>query len=202
MTSVSIKPEHWKTDGRFRRDIEADYPASFAALSTFGLPFLAYGRDGQRIHASEAAIALISAVVPESDAWAQLSTVVCSVLARQGAVSSPKRPSVPAVDGSYEIVVHVPDRYVPRIGAIILLHSIVPARVEFDLCRSGLTSREAQIARLIAQGHSAKAIATRLAISPHTVRRHTERVFSKLGVHSRASLGLILARSSDRSVAL
>ncbi|HEX2778174.1 MAG TPA: helix-turn-helix transcriptional regulator [Gemmatimonadaceae bacterium] len=55
--------------------------------------------------------------------------------------------------------------------------------------RLRLTTREADVARLLAQGQSNARIASLLAISPHTARRHTEAVMLKLGVHSRAAVG-------------
>jgi DNA-binding NarL/FixJ family response regulator len=55
--------------------------------------------------------------------------------------------------------------------------------------RYGLTSREAQVAILLVQGQSNSAIAEQLEISPHTARHHTQRILSKLGVHSRAAAG-------------
>jgi DNA-binding NarL/FixJ family response regulator len=55
--------------------------------------------------------------------------------------------------------------------------------------RYGLTWREVQVAGLLVQGHSNSAIAEQLKISPHTARHHTQRILSKLGVHSRAAAG-------------
>jgi DNA-binding NarL/FixJ family response regulator len=55
--------------------------------------------------------------------------------------------------------------------------------------RFGLTRREAQVALLLARGRSNQAIARELKISSHTARHHTQRVFSKLEVHSRAEAG-------------
>jgi DNA-binding CsgD family transcriptional regulator len=51
----------------------------------------------------------------------------------------------------------------------------------------GLTAREVEVARLLAQGLANSAVAQRLGISPHTARHHTQRVLVKLGVHSRAA---------------
>lgn len=48
-----------------------------------------------------------------------------------------------------------------------------------------LTKREAQIAELVADGLSNKAIATRLCIELATVKNHVHRVLEKLRVHSR-----------------
>jgi DNA-binding CsgD family transcriptional regulator len=52
--------------------------------------------------------------------------------------------------------------------------------------RFAFTRSEAQVAALIADGNSNIEIATSLCISRHTARHHTERIFAKLGVRSRA----------------
>jgi len=51
-----------------------------------------------------------------------------------------------------------------------------------------LTEREAEVARLIALGHSNKEIAARLAISVKTVETHKARSLEKLDLRSRADL--------------
>lgn len=53
----------------------------------------------------------------------------------------------------------------------------------------GLTRKEVDVVRLLAEGRSNAAIATALCISPHTARHHTERIMAKLGVRSRAEVG-------------
>jgi PAS domain S-box-containing protein len=50
-----------------------------------------------------------------------------------------------------------------------------------------LTRREAEILRLLTQGLGTAAIAERLHVSRATVRNHVQRVFEKLGVHSRVA---------------
>jgi DNA-binding CsgD family transcriptional regulator len=52
----------------------------------------------------------------------------------------------------------------------------------------GLTSREVEVLRLIAAGHTNKQIAAALVISEHTVARHVQNMLGKLGCPSRASL--------------
>lgn len=51
----------------------------------------------------------------------------------------------------------------------------------------GLTPRELQVLRLLAAGHSNREIAAALVISEHTVARHVQNMFAKLGVSSRTA---------------
>ena len=54
--------------------------------------------------------------------------------------------------------------------------------------RFGLTRREVEVALLLGEGKAAGEIASALGTSVHTARRHTEHVFAKLGVSSRAAV--------------
>jgi DNA-binding NarL/FixJ family response regulator len=53
----------------------------------------------------------------------------------------------------------------------------------------GLTFRELEVLRLVATGKSNKEIAAALVISEHTVARHVQNIFNKLGVPSRTAAG-------------
>jgi DNA-binding NarL/FixJ family response regulator len=50
----------------------------------------------------------------------------------------------------------------------------------------GLTAREAEVLRLVAAGKSNREIAADLVISEHTVARHLQNMYAKLGVASRS----------------
>jgi len=63
--------------------------------------------------------------------------------------------------------------------------SLQPAQLESQF---GMTKREVETAQLIARGHSNREIAAALGISTNTARRHSERVLSKMDVHSRAAV--------------
>ena len=52
---------------------------------------------------------------------------------------------------------------------------------------AGLTAREVEVLRLVAAGRSNRQIAEELIISEHTVARHLQNMFTKLGVSSRAA---------------
>jgi DNA-binding NarL/FixJ family response regulator len=58
-----------------------------------------------------------------------------------------------------------------------------------------LTNREREVLDLIAQGHNNSEIATRLVLSPKTVRNHVSNIFSKLQVADRAE-AIIRARDA------
>jgi DNA-binding CsgD family transcriptional regulator len=53
--------------------------------------------------------------------------------------------------------------------------------------QSPLTDRELEVLRLVAAGRSNREIAAELVISPHTVSRHVQNIFVKLGLSSRAA---------------
>ncbi|MGZ8512737.1 MAG: LuxR C-terminal-related transcriptional regulator [Candidatus Limnocylindria bacterium] len=52
---------------------------------------------------------------------------------------------------------------------------------------AGLTAREAEVLRLVASGKTNRDIAVELVISEHTVSRHLQNMYAKLGVSSRSA---------------
>ncbi len=52
----------------------------------------------------------------------------------------------------------------------------------------GLTAREHEVLKLIAEGHTNQAIADKLVISPSTVQTHRTRIMQRLNLHNRAEL--------------
>jgi DNA-binding NarL/FixJ family response regulator len=65
-----------------------------------------------------------------------------------------------------------------------------------------LTRREAEVLALVVRGRSNRAIAATLFLSPATVRKHLEHLYSKLGVKTRteaANRALAACRASDTS---
>ena len=51
----------------------------------------------------------------------------------------------------------------------------------------GLTAREVEVLALVATGQTNREIAATLVVSDHTVRRHLQNIFAKIGVSSRAA---------------
>ena len=79
------------------------------------------------------------------------------------------------------------------------LKPIAPKRVmeRNDLSRSKndrLTRRETQVLHLLAKGFSNTRIASRLGISPHTVKSHVIHIFNKLGVNDRIQAAVVATK--------
>lgn len=60
--------------------------------------------------------------------------------------------------------------------------------VDFTNELDGLTPAEQRVAELMYQGLTYKAIATRLVLSYHTVKKHVENIYTKLGIQNRYQL--------------
>lgn len=59
-----------------------------------------------------------------------------------------------------------------------------------------LSAREGEVARLVADGLTNGAIATRLSISERTVESHLERIRRKLGFHHRSEIAAWITRET------
>jgi DNA-binding NarL/FixJ family response regulator len=70
------------------------------------------------------------------------------------------------------------------LGPSLATDTVIPRAQKPDT----LTSRELQVAALVAQGHRNKEIATLLGIRPKTVDSHRTNIMKKLGFHSTAEL--------------
>jgi ATP/maltotriose-dependent transcriptional regulator MalT len=70
-----------------------------------------------------------------------------------------------------------------RLGAVPDLTRLARVRTESH----GLTARELEVLRLVAAGRTNRQIAAELVVSEHTVARHLQNIFGKLGVSSRTA---------------
>jgi DNA-binding CsgD family transcriptional regulator len=152
----------------------------FGLLESFDVPVVAFGREPARAHASRPATALLEAE-EGAELWGHLLRVVtreaeAGTLARPVVVSDPYLLSLRTASGPAGPL------------TLVVIRPAPPRRLSSPPPELGLTPREVEVARHIARGLGAKQIAAALGISEHTVRRHTERVYVKLGVHSRAAM--------------
>lgn len=100
------------------------------------------------------------------------------------------RPLRRIVDGRQLIV-----RYLPASAgsSAALLLDEAPVRAGTDgLRRLGLTDREAEVLSLLSLGVANAEIASRLSLSPWTVKRHLANIYAKLGVSSRIAAAAVV----------
>ena len=74
-----------------------------------------------------------------------------------------------------------------RLGAVPEAQAVRRRMPGPEALPAGLTPREAEVLRLVASGKTNRDIAVELVISEHTVGRHLQNLFAKLGVSSRAA---------------
>jgi DNA-binding CsgD family transcriptional regulator len=115
----------------------------------------------------------------------QLFTVCHSLRAQERSLMAQLRASMFEMQAQ-RARLQTPTSLVPRGNG----HATTPPSVRLYLeADYGMTPREVEVALLLAEGCSNSRVATRLGISPHTARHHTQRVLGKLGVHSRSEAG-------------
>jgi DNA-binding CsgD family transcriptional regulator len=74
-----------------------------------------------------------------------------------------------------------------ELGAALELARLDSLGQASPAAKHGLTERELEVLRLVAAGKSNREIAAHLVISEHTVARHVQNIFAKLGVSSRTA---------------
>jgi DNA-binding NarL/FixJ family response regulator len=94
----------------------------------------------------------------------------------------------------------VPDGRTPTTVEAVLSAAGHPVRRRREW-PAGLTTREVEVLRLVARGHSNRQIAERLVIARKTVDNHVEHIYTKIGVSNRARAGLFAVRAGLMSTA-
>jgi DNA-binding NarL/FixJ family response regulator len=107
---------------------------------------------------------------------------------RRGATPRGNQVTLPSASGWITLHASLPDG--PRTGrvAIVLERASGPQSATLRLEVSGVTSREREVATLLARGLSNLEIAETLVLSPHTVQDHIKSIYAKLDVGSRQEL--------------
>jgi DNA-binding NarL/FixJ family response regulator len=92
--------------------------------------------------------------------------------------------------------------YVGQVGSdevlLRLMEGAVGSEVEVLKRKLVLTQREAEVLLWIARGKSNRDVAEILDLSPRTVNKHLEQIFSKLGVENRTSAAAVAMRALNR----
>lgn len=170
----------------------------FAMMDTLGHAVRVCDGAGRRLHRSRALTELL-AEDPERES---IVAAVDRAVANARATLDGKRMTTDRAAGGfvseirtstagYRITVSLHHDVTPQetlLLAVVCRTTPVPMSSEELRARYGLTRAESRAATLIGRGLSNLEIATQLCISPHTARRHTERILFKLGVRSRAEV--------------
>jgi DNA-binding CsgD family transcriptional regulator len=149
------------------------------------------GRAGQRQRASEL-VATADPGFANCDGWAQLARLCVAPAAFADGWGDPHRWLAEAAAGFAR-------RDLPRMAERCqeLLRGWRPNPWAAD----GITSREADVLRLVADGLANKQIAARLRLSPRTVEKHVESLLRKTGARSRTELAVATSPAAARHVA-
>lgn len=167
-----------------------------ASLDAVGVPCALLGLDGRTCHRSPAFEAVLAAE-PERLTLTAAVSDLAAALARASLVGGHAGPApvervVRTATRAYRLrATLVPQAACgpgPAVAVTVGPEGAVLPTAEAVVARFGLSPREAEVALLIAAGLANDVLAERLFISPHTARRHTERVLAKLGVGNRSAV--------------
>lgn len=92
-------------------------------------------------------------------------------------------------DQGYEVLVRVCRSLMAEAGASVPRRGRGESEVPVAFRALGITSREMDVLRLVAEGLSNREIADRLFLSPKTVERHLTSLFDRTGIRNRGDLG-------------
>ena len=171
-----------------------------AALDVSGRYLLAVNGVGKIMWATPQAQKLLSdALSPDSDDDVVLPDPIPQWLdqARKGKAGS-KAAIMTALPGNEQLRL----QYMGRLGANEFLLRLAkdsgtetPAEFSSEL---GLTTREGEVLSWLSKGKTNRDIAQILGLSPRTVDKHLEQIYSKLGVENRTAAAAIAVNAKHR----
>jgi DNA-binding NarL/FixJ family response regulator len=171
-----------------------------AALDVSGRYLLAVNAVGKIMWATPQAQKLLSdALSPDSDDDVVLPDPIPQWLdqARNGKAGS-KAAIMTALPGNEQLRL----QYMGRLGSNEFLLRLAkdsgaetPAEFSSEL---GLTSREGEVLSWLSKGKTNRDIAQILGLSPRTVDKHLEQIYSKLGVENRTAAAAIAVNAKHR----
>jgi DNA-binding CsgD family transcriptional regulator len=142
--------------------------------------------NGQILHTNEPAVRLIRKYFVSGSTGRSLPAPVQNWLSRDGSMGLPAS-TLEEVSGENRLSIRWSQQ---RNGSKILLLEEHPVKAGPELPSAGLSRREAEVLRWIAEGKTNVEIGRILSISVRTVEKHVEIVYRKLGVENR--MGAVL----------
>ena len=173
---------------RVREIVGAAARREAAALDASGAAVLAVDADGAERHRTPALGRLTAA---ETEGAALLRPAAAFALAHAQGGGAASR-TVTLAGSAYALRAAHDGAALGAPGVLVFVErtSALPPGPALE-ARFGLTPREAEVALLLAEGRTDKEVADLLFISPHTARRHAERVLKKVGVSTRSAVAYV-----------
>ena len=180
--------------------VDGSHWTTAALLNALDEPIALIGADGRWVHRSTAFETALTTIPVDHrpsflDAMIQRGRALLSAaypggVHRGSALTQPVCPAWARDNLTISLTtVRVPGHPEPMcLGRLVIQGRATLAQAT----AAGLTDREAVVAMCVVDGLSNKEIAHRLAISPHTARRHTESILRKLRVSNRTSVARAL----------
>jgi DNA-binding response OmpR family regulator/DNA-binding CsgD family transcriptional regulator len=169
------------------------------ALDAFGRFLLATSRGGRVLWYTPQAAKLLGLVFTDFDRENYVLPRDVQVWLNQCAEAPPGAEPISLTLDARNAPAGMQLIYIARIGADEYLLRLVEGAIEDEhkLLRRTLTvtEREAEVLLWIARGKSNRDIAEILGLSPRTVNKHLEQIYTKLGVENRASAAALAVRT-------
>jgi DNA-binding response OmpR family regulator/DNA-binding CsgD family transcriptional regulator len=170
-----------------------------AALDVSGRYLLAVSRQGRVLWATPQAQKLLAAILAaEADGEFALPDSIPQWLEQaQGKAGTKKAASMAPFPGNETLRV----QYMGKLGLNEFLLRLAkdagdtPAEFSSEL---GLTTREGEVLSWLSKGKTNRDIAQILGLSPRTVDKHLEQIYSKLGVENRTAAAAIAVNAKNR----
>ena len=171
------------------------------ALDSLGEGLLLTSPAGEVLHETPALIRILTAEPEAARLRSEMHRVAQAVgaLARSRAKAHPLSLADPAhwevrtASARYRVHGSALAEGLLAPGGVVLvaLERLTPEPLSDEALaeRFGLTAREIEVARLMAEGAANAEVTRRLGVSVHTARHHAESVRTKLGVHRRGEVG-------------
>jgi DNA-binding response OmpR family regulator/DNA-binding CsgD family transcriptional regulator len=165
------------------------------ALDTAGRFLLATDTEGELVWATPQAAALLAGLVGGPEERAGVACPWVPEWLAEG--TEPVPGQIAAAMGDRAVLQFV---YVGRMAPDEVLFRIMETRSSTEESRLrdrlGLTVREAEVLLWVGHGKGTRDIAEILGMSPRTVQKHLEQIYSKLGVENRAAAAAIAIRTA------
>jgi DNA-binding CsgD family transcriptional regulator len=154
------------------------------ALEAAGAAAVVINQDWRIGYATEAGAQLLSSRLGTTGAG--LPPVVSEWLATGGSEGPSEALVIEHEDGG--LVIRLLPSPADRTEKLLLLeHQLAKLPSTESLRRLGLTRRQSDVLRLVAAGETNDQIARELFVSPFTVRKHLEHIYTRLGVSTRTA---------------